>query len=177
MLSTELFSFFFHLIPFLTCEALLIIFSALTSNGLKTTTTTSKRNIPYSNKKWNYMGFCSQAQKVQVCHMIPRQSLRVEGLSNNFQLLLFVVRWSMAMQISRNKRIFYIRKEFNHHSILLVSLRSRRRKRLGIERKGCTKNTPSWLPFHRFVHQYGRHDVIWKRSTVLLQCMPVSYLI
>lgn len=123
-----IFHFFFHLIPFLTCEALLIIFSAFTSNGLKTTTT-SKRNITYSNKKWNYMGFCSQAQKVQVCHMIPRQSLRVEGLPINFQLLLFVVRWSMAMQISRNKRIFYMRKEFNHHSILLVSLRSRRRKR------------------------------------------------
>ena len=114
MLSTELFlkviprssfNFFFHLIPFLTCEALLIIFSAFTSNGLKTTTT-SKRNIPYSNKKWNYMGFCSQAQKVQVCHVIPIQSLRVEGLPINFQLLLFVVRWSMAMQISRNKRIF-----------------------------------------------------------------------
>lgn len=122
------FHFFFHLIPFLTCEALLIIFSAFTSNGLKTTTT-SKRNIPYSNRKWNYMGFCSQAQKVQVCHMIPRQSLRVEGLPINFQLLLFVVRWSTAMQISRNKRIFYMRKEFNHHSILLVSLRSRRRKR------------------------------------------------
>ena len=128
MLSTELFSFFFSFNTFFNCEALLIIFNAFTSNGLKTTTT-SKRNIPYSNKKWNYMGFCSQAQKVQVCHMIARQSLRVEGLSINFQLLLFVVRWSMAMQISRNKRIFYMRKEFNHHSILLVSLRSRRRKR------------------------------------------------
>ena len=61
----------------------MIIFSAFTSNGLKTTTT-SKRNIPYSNKKWNYMGFCSQAQKVQVCHVIPIQSLEWKGYRLTF---------------------------------------------------------------------------------------------
>ena len=25
--------------------------------------------------------------------------------------------------------------------------------------------TPTWPPFHCFVHQYGRRNVIWKRST------------
>ena len=57
---------------------------------------------------------------------------------------LFSVTWLAAMQISWNKRKFS--HEFNCPRIV--------------------SGTPTWPPFHCFIHQYGYRDVMWKRSLV-----------
>ena len=55
---------------------------------------------------------------------------------------LFSVAWLAAVQISWNKRKFS--HEFNCPRIV--------------------SGTPTWPPFHCFIHQYGYRDVMWKRS-------------
>ena len=55
---------------------------------------------------------------------------------------LFSVTWLAAVQISWNKRMFS--HEFNCPRIV--------------------SGTPTWPPFHCFIHQYGYRDVMWKRS-------------
>ena len=53
----------------------------------------------------------------------------------------------MAMQISRNKRIFYMRKEFNHHSIYwLVCVAGVERGR-GLRGRGVPKTHPHGYHF------------------------------